>query len=133
MEAVAPTGNLVAYSAAKAGLYAVTKSLAVEYAPHQILVNAVMPDATMTDERLHALASGELADVQLAPNTPKTREKMAQMFAAGGGPAAMLARMPLGRTGFPDDIAKAVLFLASDMGDYVSGACLTVDGGQGLR
>lgn len=44
-----------------------------------------------------------------------------------------MARMPLGRPGFPDDLATAVLFLASDMASYISGACLNVDGAQGLR
>jgi NAD(P)-dependent dehydrogenase (short-subunit alcohol dehydrogenase family) len=41
--------------------------------------------------------------------------------------------MPLGRPGYPDDIATAVLFLAAPMGDYISGRCITVDGGQSLR
>jgi NAD(P)-dependent dehydrogenase (short-subunit alcohol dehydrogenase family) len=41
--------------------------------------------------------------------------------------------MPLGRAGYPDDLAKAVLFMASDMASYVSGTSLLVDGGQTLR
>ena len=85
LEAFKPTGFLVAYGAAKAGLYAVTKSLAVEYAEQQILVNAVVPGATMTAERLQALAGNDFSDFQLAPDAPKTRDKMAQVFAAAGG------------------------------------------------
>jgi NAD(P)-dependent dehydrogenase (short-subunit alcohol dehydrogenase family) len=41
-----------------------------------------------------------------------------------------MSRMPLGRPGFPDDVAKAVLFMASDLASYVSGTSLTVDGAQ---
>jgi 2-dehydro-3-deoxy-D-gluconate 5-dehydrogenase len=46
--------------------------------------------------------------------------------------AAFLARIPLGRQGVPDGIAKAALFLASDAADYITGAMLVVDGGYPL-
>jgi NAD(P)-dependent dehydrogenase (short-subunit alcohol dehydrogenase family) len=59
---------------------------------------------------------------------------MIQNRVDSGAFAQMLTQMmPLGRPGYPDDIAKAVLFLASEMASYISGACLTVDGAQSLR
>jgi NAD(P)-dependent dehydrogenase (short-subunit alcohol dehydrogenase family) len=50
-----------------------------------------------------------------------------------GGLAEHLGNMPLGRTGYPDDLAKAVLFMASDMASDVNGTSLLIDGGQTLR
>jgi NAD(P)-dependent dehydrogenase (short-subunit alcohol dehydrogenase family) len=59
---------------------------------------------------------------------------MIQNRVDSGAFAQMLTQMmPLGRPGYPDDIAKAVLFLASDMASYIGGACLTVDDAQSLR
>ncbi len=59
-DALKPTGTLSAYGAAKLGLWSATQSMAKELAEHQILVNAVTPGATMTEERLGMLKSGKL-------------------------------------------------------------------------
>jgi NAD(P)-dependent dehydrogenase (short-subunit alcohol dehydrogenase family) len=132
-EILRPTGFLPAYGAAKAGLMAVTQSMAKELGEYGILVNAVIPGATMTAERIEALKSGDLqGPFQTVPaDAPKTLQKQGDLFEKGGFAQAM-SRMPLGRPGFPDDIAKAVLFMASDLASYVSGTSLTVDGAQTL-
>ena len=131
IDAFRPSGVFVAYDAAKAGLWAVTKSLAKELAEHQILVNAVAPGATITPERIAAMKEGSFVSSQVPADAVETRKKLEERMKSGGF-AQMLAQMPLGRPGFPDEIAKAVLFFASDLGSYVSGVCLTVDGGQSL-
>jgi NAD(P)-dependent dehydrogenase (short-subunit alcohol dehydrogenase family) len=63
----------------------------------------------------------------------KTREKMATLASTGSFAQMLTAMMPLGRPGFPDEIATAALFLASDMAKYISGANLVVDGAQSWR
>jgi len=88
------------YGAAKAGMQNLIRSMACEWAPH-IRVNAVAPGTTQT------------ARVQ---PTPARLEESRQ-------------RIPMERMGQPDEMAKAVLFLASDMGSYVNGHTLPVDGG----
>jgi NAD(P)-dependent dehydrogenase (short-subunit alcohol dehydrogenase family) len=92
------------YTATKGGVLGMTEALAVELAEHNITVNAVAPGAI---------------------DTPMLDE-------AGFNDEAMkglLAGVPLGRMGTPDEIAAAVVFLASDEASYVTGAVLTVDGG----
>ena len=60
-------------------------------------------------------------------------KKMEAMLKAGAFGQMLSTMMPLGRPGWPDDLAKAVLFLSSDLSSYVSGNNLLVDGGQLLR
>jgi NAD(P)-dependent dehydrogenase (short-subunit alcohol dehydrogenase family) len=97
--------GLSIYSAAKAGLIGLTKALAVELARTGVRVNAVAPGITATD--------------------------MAQR--AFGGDAGMQgvvgATHPVGRAGRPEEIAEAVLYLASDATRFTTGAVLSVDGG----
>jgi NAD(P)-dependent dehydrogenase (short-subunit alcohol dehydrogenase family) len=100
---VGQTGNLTQanYAAAKAGMLGLTKVVALEYATTGITVNAVAPGFIET-EMITIIA-------------PKIQEML-------------LARIPMGRWGQPEDIAKAVLFLVRD-GSYITGACLNVNGG----
>ena len=95
----------VNYAASKAGLIGMTKSLAKELAARGVTVNAVAPGFIETD------MTGALT------------EEMKQGF---------LSSIPLGRFGAPEDIAKAVAFLASDGAGYITGQVLGVDGGMGM-
>jgi 3-oxoacyl-[acyl-carrier protein] reductase len=104
---VALRGNAgqVNYSAAKAGLLGLTKSLARELAPRNIRVNAVAPGYIQTS-----------------------------MTAALGDAAreAIHAATPLNRVGVPEDVAEAVAFLSGDGAAFVTGAVLPIDGGLGI-
>jgi len=96
-----------AYSAAKAGLIALTKSQAKELAPHGVRVNAISPGTI--DTPFHEVFS------------------TAEMLKAA------VATIPLGRLGTPEDCAKVVAFLASDAAGYVIGETIEVNGGQLMR
>lgn len=98
------------YTAAKHGVVGLTKSVANELAQHQIRVNAISPGNTVT-AMTAAVTSGD-----------HTAEDEAAGHIAAGS--------PLGYAGFPDDIANAALYLASDEARYVSGHTLVVDAGQ---
>ncbi len=91
-----------AYPATKFAVNGLTKSLARELAKDGIRVNAVAPGITKTD------MMAKLPDAMIQP---------------------LIARIPLGRIGEPEDIADAVCFLASDMASYITGTVLSVDGG----
>lgn len=91
------------YGAAKAGLMSLVRTLAVELARDHVRVNAVAPGAVLTP-RVDALM---------------TAERQAESAAS----------IPLGRLATPDDIARAVAFLASDLSSYITGQTIVVDGG----
>jgi 3-oxoacyl-[acyl-carrier protein] reductase len=93
------------YAASKAGLIGFTKSVAKEYASRGILANCVAPGFIETD------MTGALPDEARA---------------------SLLEDIALGRLGRPDDVAGAVLFLASDLAGYITGQVLVVDGGLGF-
>ncbi|EEF59741.1 SDR family NAD(P)-dependent oxidoreductase [Pedosphaera parvula] len=132
-DAFRPTGTLSAYGAAKLGLWSATQAMAKELAEHRILVNALTPGATITEERLAKMKDGTFGADEIPEGAVKTREKMQAVMKTGAFAQMLTALMPLGRPGWPDEIAKAVLFLASDMASYISGANLIVDGAQTLR
>jgi 2-deoxy-D-gluconate 3-dehydrogenase len=96
--------NVAAYTASKHAVAGVTKALANEWAPAGVNVNAVAPGYIATD------------------NTQALRDDPVRS-------RAILERIPAGRWGRPEDIAGAVVFLASPASDYVNGTVLAVDGG----
>jgi len=136
--ALNPTSPLIAYGAAKQAVWYFTKTLAQELAPYQITVNAVTPGATMTEERISALG-GDTAQMQeyveKSGNAGLDITETIGKISGGTDSITDLleSSMPMGRTGYPDDLAKAVLFLASDMAEYISGINVVVDGAQSLK
>ena len=102
---VGHTGNLgqANYTASKAGIIAMSKSLAIEYAKKNINVNCISPGFIKT------------------AMTDKIEEKFKDII---------VSKIPSARLGEPDDIANAVLFLASSQSDYVNGETLHVNGGM---
>ena len=101
----------VQYTAAKAGVEGLTRQLAYDWGKSGIRVNGVAPTVTMTGERMQSLwdAKGE--------------EERQRIF----------SQIPLGRLSTPEEIGKAVVFLASDDASYITGITLDVCGGRYLR
>jgi len=99
------TRQMAVYSATKGAVSALSRSLAVEYAPYGIRVNTLLPGYVET-----ALIGRYLQNPMIAKG--------------------LLAQTPLRRFGTPEDIANAALFLASDEAAYITGASLNVDGGM---
>lgn len=93
-----------AYCTAKAGVHQLTRTLALEWAPHKINVNAIAPALT---------------------ETPGRKEVMARP----GFKEAILAQLPIGRWNQPEDLVGGVLYLSSSMADMVVGHVLLIDGG----
>jgi len=96
-----------AYSASKGAVLSLTRAMAVELAPHNITVNAVCPGPVVTDMLLADLP--DAADRQ-----------------------ALAQKAPLGRLGQPEDVAAAVLYLASDDAGWCTGQAISVDGGLSI-
>jgi NAD(P)-dependent dehydrogenase (short-subunit alcohol dehydrogenase family) len=96
--------NIVHYSASKGGIVAMTEALALEMAPYNIRVNAIAPGAI---------------DTPMSASTAKDPKVL----------EGTLARIPMHRMGKPEEISKAVLFLASDASSYITGSVVVVDGG----
>lgn len=94
------------YVATKGGVYSLTKYYARTYAPKGILVNGIMPSVVFSEMMLQRYESEEQMMDHYVP------------------------QMPIRRIGYPEDIAKVVLFLSSNLSDYVCGEVIVADGGK---
>jgi NAD(P)-dependent dehydrogenase (short-subunit alcohol dehydrogenase family) len=113
INAIRGNHRLVAYSASKGGVVGVTLAMALDYAPHNIRVNCVCP-ATIEGTRM----------VQGALDAADDAEQMRLYW---------LAKHPMGRCGRPEEVANAILFLASDEASFITGVTLPIDGGRSIR
>ncbi|MGH7322633.1 MAG: SDR family NAD(P)-dependent oxidoreductase [Candidatus Rokuibacteriota bacterium] len=100
--------NLAPYNAAKGGVNMLSKNMALDYARHGIRVNTVCPGRVWTPMPMSRLKPGEDSE---------------EVLARWG------KNIPLGRVGRPEDIAQAILFLASDDASWITGTDLVIDGG----
>ena len=97
-----------AYIASKGAVVSLVRTMAVDHAPEGIRVNAIAPGAT---------------------RTPLLESGLRQAEDPAAAEAWSISRHPLGRFGRPEEVARAVLFLASDDSSFTTGSCLMVDGG----
>jgi len=117
VHAVATSANIAAYAASKGGVLALTRAMAIEWAGDEIRVNALLPGAV---------------------DTGMLRAGLSRDHVSGGSIEARLealgARTVMGRVGMPEEIARAVLFLAdNDQSSFMTGQALVVDGGATAR
>lgn len=108
VQAVANEAGVAAYAATKAGVLGMTRGLAVDWGGAGVRVNAVLPGAIATP----------MQEVWLAGKADPVTVL-----------AELNARIPIGRSGTPEDVAAAVAFLTSPAASYITGASLVVDGG----
>lgn len=105
--------RLVAYAASKGGVVSMTHAMAIDHAPDNIRVNCVCP-ATIE-------------------GTGQIKIGLAQAKSAEEWHRYVLEKHPMGRLGTTDDVAYAILFLASDEASFITGVTLPVDGGRSIR
>ncbi len=108
-----PSDDLTISTTLRAGISALTRTQANQFAPDNILVNALLPGNTLTDRAYH------LANVRAQAQGITPEEALAQTA----------QKIPLGRLAQPREIADAAVFLASERASYITGISLLVDGG----
>ena len=117
VHAVATSANIAAYAASKGGLLALTRALAIEFAPDHVRVNAILPGAVDTGMLRDGLSRGHAGSGSLEERLDNLARKTV-----------------IGRVGTPEEIAHAIYFLA-DIGQssFMTGQALIVDGGATTR
>jgi NAD(P)-dependent dehydrogenase (short-subunit alcohol dehydrogenase family) len=117
VHALATSANIAAYAASKGALLALTRALAIELAPDQIRVNAILPGAV---------------------DTPMLRAGLTRGHVQGKDPSELVTKLGmrhvLGRVGQPSEIAQAIVFLSDgECSSFITGQALVVDGGATTR
>jgi len=117
VHAVATSANIAAYAASKGGLLALTRALAIEFAPDNIRVNAILPGAVDTPMLRAGLSRGHVSGSDIIERLDNLARKTVN-----------------GRVGKPDEIAHAIFFLAdNEQSSFMTGQALIVDGGATCR
>ncbi len=117
VHAVATSANIAAYAASKGGLLALTRAMAIEFAPDDIRVNAILPGAVDTPMLRAGLDRGHVGDGDVLDRLENLARKTVN-----------------GRVGQPEEIARSIYFLADDsQSSFITGQALIVDGGATAR
>nr|MBI1229030.1 glucose 1-dehydrogenase [Cytophagales bacterium] len=114
VDSIKPTGNLAHYDASKGGLSMLTRAFAKEVGQYGIHVNDIAPGGVTTP------GVAKMAGDKLTAAQKEAMKTQMDQF---------IQRLPLQRMGDPEDIANAVLFLASDASNYMTGSTMVIDGG----
>jgi NAD(P)-dependent dehydrogenase (short-subunit alcohol dehydrogenase family) len=117
VHAVQTSANIAAYAASKGGLLALTRAMAIEFAPDNIRVNAILPGAVDTPMLRAGLSRGHVGEGNLQERLDNLAKKTVS-----------------GKVGRPEEIAKAIYFLAdNEQSSFMTGQAMIVDGGATAR